>query len=398
MVPQQSKFSDTHSHNFSNADCNSGKEMNENFGSDAEENIESPETSPTYENNNYKSVNESNTKKCSNLRMVEIGHNDPKKGPEINLVKDSDTDSDSVQEFKIIPNLKLRPQRSSSAHIRKSNEIQDTSLHKNEFSRAALRMPSLRPTTADVEVNGSTAAGNNPRPGGRPAGLGLAMPLTIGGIQRPGSSAKPRGNPRLEAMRNKMLGAQNNNTEATRLASIHTKSMQLQTDIAAQEAKSFETYYTKDGKLGEGMHASVFKCFKLEDTKKERPFAVKISRDDDIEKKNAFEKEFKITHGLIHKNIVRSIEMFTNEFTGETHQVMEYVDGVEVFEKIADQAGSYSEDDAKAFFKQLLEAIAYMHSQGVAHRDIKPQNILVTNDCKVYVVDFNVSQTKKEGA
>ena len=84
-----------------------------------------------------------------------------------------------------------------------------------------------------------------------------------------------------------------------------------------------------------------------------------------------FEKEFKITHGLIHKNIVRSIELFTNEFSGETHQVMEYVDGVEVFEKIA-TCGSYSEDDAKAFFKQLLEAIHYMHSQGVAHRDIKP--------------------------
>ena len=73
IVPERSKFSDTHSHNFSNADCQSGKDADENFADDCEENIDSPETSPTYENNNYKSVNESNTKKCTNLRPVEIG-------------------------------------------------------------------------------------------------------------------------------------------------------------------------------------------------------------------------------------------------------------------------------------------------------------------------------------
>ena len=88
-------------------------------------------------------------------------------------------------------------------HInRKSNETRETT-GKNEFSIAALRMPSLRPTTANIEVSGSTGTEDNPRPSGRPAGLGLSMPLTIGGMKRPGSSAKPR-NPRLEAMRNKI--------------------------------------------------------------------------------------------------------------------------------------------------------------------------------------------------
>jgi serine/threonine protein kinase len=44
----------------------------------------------------------------------------------------------------------------------------------------------------------------------------------------------------------------------------------------------------------------------------------------------------------------------------------------------------------------MLEGIQYLHSMGVAHRDIKPQNLLVTKTGKVYILDFNVSQKRKE--
>ena len=80
------------------------------------------------------------------------------------------------------------------------------------------------------------------------------------------------------------------------------------------------------------MHAIVYKCFKITDTEKKAPLAVKISLADDIEKKLAFKKEYTITNKLKHKNIVKSFELFTNDYSGETHQVMEYVDGFEVFE------------------------------------------------------------------
>jgi serine/threonine protein kinase len=67
------------------------------------------------------------------------------------------------------------------------------------------------------------------------------------------------------------------------------------------------------------MHAVVYKCFKIDDIEKLNPLAVKISRNDDQEKKIAFEKEFNITKSLSHSNIVKSYEMFTNDFSGETH-------------------------------------------------------------------------------
>ena len=143
------------------------------------------------------------------------------------------------------------------------------------------------------------------------------------------------------------------------------------------------------------MHAKVYKCFKIEDAKRERPFAVKVSRESDEEKKMAHTKEYEITSKLNHKNVVRSIDFFDNEFTGEIHQIMEFIDGKEVLDTIAEQPqGKYTEDLAKDIFYQILEGIQYLHEQGVAHRDIKPQNLVVTKDNRVIILDFNVSSQK----
>ena len=92
------------------------------------------------------------------------------------------------------------------------------------------------------------------------------------------------------------------------------------------------------------MHSQVYKCYKLDDIGRMNPFAVKISREDDEEKKMAHRKEFEITSKLDHKNIVKSIKLFENDLTGEIHQVMEYVEGMEVLDSIAQQPdGHYTE-------------------------------------------------------
>lgn len=53
--------------------------------------------------------------------------------------------------------------------------------------------------------------------------------------------------------------------------------------------------YVLDNKLGEGMHSQVYKCFRLDDLLKSQPFAVKITREDDEEKKLASKNEFLLT-------------------------------------------------------------------------------------------------------
>lgn len=95
------------------------------------------------------------------------------------------------------------------------------------------------------------------------------------------------------------------------------------------------------------MHASVYMCFKKDDPQR-KPYAVKVSRESDEEKKMAHKKENDIISQLDHKNIVKSVGFFENEFKGEIHQVMEYIDGMEVLDHIAQQPqGKYTEDTAK---------------------------------------------------
>ncbi len=72
---------------------------------------------------------------------------------------------------------------------------------------------------------------------------------------------------------------------------------------------------------------------------------MKKVRDDDREKIIAHEREFEILKPLKHKNVVSVIEIYRNEFKNEIYQVMEYVEGSEILDEIA-QSGAYSERDA----------------------------------------------------
>lgn len=74
---------------------------------------------------------------------------------------------------------------------------------------------------------------------------------------------------------------------------------------------------------------------------------------------------------------------------------MELVEGMELFDKIC-EIEKYDENVAKKLFKQILEAIKYLHQKGVCHRDIKPSNILVLNNGEmIKVTDFNISKLCK---
>jgi len=86
------------------------------------------------------------------------------------------------------------------------------------------------------------------------------------------------------------------------------------------------------------------------------------------------EREVKVMRDIgTHPNIVK----FHRVIHGARHFciAMELLQGGELFERIC-QLEKFTEEDARIVTKQLLEAIAFLHSKGVAHRDLKPENVI----------------------
>jgi len=100
-----------------------------------------------------------------------------------------------------------------------------------------------------------------------------------------------------------------------------------------------------------------------------------------------FHQEAKILARLTHPNLVRVTDFF--EQGDNAYLVMDFVEG-ENLHKIIEQRGALPEDDVLNWANQLLHALAYCHSQGVFHRDLKPQNVIVNPNGQAVLVDFGL--------
>ena len=105
--------------------------------------------------------------------------------------------------------------------------------------------------------------------------------------------------------------------------------------------------------------------------------------------------EIKIMQKLRNnKNIVKLLEFFENE--KYYFIIMENVIGGNLFTSI-NKMGYLPESLAKNIFKQLIETVKYIHSKGIVHRDIKPDNILLNLNNEIKLCDFGVSKEIKKG-
>lgn len=114
-----------------------------------------------------------------------------------------------------------------------------------------------------------------------------------------------------------------------------------------------------------------------------------------------FKQEAKSASSMDHPNIVQVLdagETTETDENGVKHTyaflVMEYVDGLELSKLVA--RGPLKVPEAIRVTKELLSAVEFAHNKGIVHRDIKPDNIMLTRAGKVKVLDFGIARAAAE--
>ncbi|MDR2506091.1 MAG: protein kinase [Oscillospiraceae bacterium] len=142
-------------------------------------------------------------------------------------------------------------------------------------------------------------------------------------------------------------------------------------------------------KVGEGGMATVYRAL---DRNTKKFVAVKILREelsDDNEFVRRFEHETIIGSRMTHPNIASLLDV--GEEDGLRFIVFEFVDGTSL-KQLVQKYGAIRPDIALNIAIRILNALSHAHKQGIVHRDIKPQNILIDNQKIIKVLDFGISQ------
>src|SRR5690625_1075484 len=122
-----------------------------------------------------------------------------------------------------------------------------------------------------------------------------------------------------------------------------------------------------------------------------REVAIKVLRweyANDPEFIERFDREAQAATSLFHPNIVNIYDVGEEEHI--LYMVMEYIDGLTLKEYII-QNGPLQVEEAIEIMKQLTNAISHAHANGLIHRDIKPQNVLIDKQGNVKVTDFGIA-------
>ena len=142
-------------------------------------------------------------------------------------------------------------------------------------------------------------------------------------------------------------------------------------------------------KIGTGGMADVYKA---KDHKLNRFVAVKVLKPEfreDTTFIRKFRSEAQAAAGLTHPNIVNVFDVGDDE--GVYYIVMELIEGITLKEYIA-KKGKLSIKEATSIAIQVSMGLEAAHNHGIVHRDVKPQNIIISTDGKVKVTDFGIAR------
>mmetsp|Transcript_15645 Transcript_15645/g.29505 ORF Transcript_15645/g.29505 Transcript_15645/m.29505 type:complete len:662 (-) Transcript_15645:98-2083(-) len=157
--------------------------------------------------------------------------------------------------------------------------------------------------------------------------------------------------------------------------------------------QTFNDVYALDRKIRDGRISGIWIGCKR-DISESKKVAIKVIT---VDKSNHHEEarimnEVAILKSLDHPNVLKLIDFF--EESPNFFLVMELMEGGDLFDRIAHKM-QYTEMDARQLALSLLQAVQHIHSRCVAHRDLKPQNLLlksIQNDVDIKVSDFSFAK------
>lgn len=108
----------------------------------------------------------------------------------------------------------------------------------------------------------------------------------------------------------------------------------------------------------------------------------------------SFEKEAKILESLDSDGIVKLKDYFFEDHRG--YIGLEHIDGLNLRQLIAEK-GALSEEATRELAGQMCQILSFLHKRSIIHRDFTPDNLMLTNDNKLKLIDFNVAQIQQVG-
>ena len=163
--------------------------------------------------------------------------------------------------------------------------------------------------------------------------------------------------------------------------------------------KKLDGLYEVKDLIGSGGMANVYKAVMLG---RNGPVpagtvvAVKVLRQEythDPELVRRFKNESKAISLLNHPNIVKVYDVSVNDQL--QYIVMEYVDGMTLREYLNERGGKLTSRETVHFISQILKALEHAHANGVVHRDIKPQNIMLLDNGQLRMMDFGIARISR---
>lgn len=103
-----------------------------------------------------------------------------------------------------------------------------------------------------------------------------------------------------------------------------------------------------------------------------------------------FEKEARALAHLQHPNIVGVHQIFKDN--GTAYMALDFVDGLDLLDVLAADPGRLTPDVVTSLLSKLLEALTYVHENGILHRDISPDNILLDATGEPVLIDFGAAR------